>query len=251
MKERPILFSGPMVRAILDGRKTMTRRVITQFPVSGYRWGGWVCEPQKDRGKATIVPESNSKYCATGQIKARCPYGQPGDRLWVRETWRIGAWCMDDGQIAVDYKASPEITRTPWLSIPDDDDGEKFNRYWVQTCDELAKKDVTPDSDGNYHWEPGKAPLNWRPSIYMPREDARIILEVVSVRVERVQDISSRDAWNEGATCSCTSPVPQCAGNIDAFRNIWDSINAKRGYGWDANPWVWVVEFRQIKEARP
>jgi len=95
------------------------------------------------------------------------------------------------------------------------------------------------------------AETKWRSPIFMPRWASRLTLEITGVKVERVQDISSRDAWNEGATCSCTSPVPQCAGNIDAFRNIWDSINAKRGYGWDANPWVWVVEFRQIKEARP
>lgn len=199
MKERPILFSGPMALAILDGRKTMTRRVIK--PPFEIHPNGYLTRP---RGNERLCPYS-------------CPYGQPGDRLWVRETWRVGAWDVEDGGIAVDYKASPEITRTPWLSIPDDDDGEKFNRYWLETCNELARKGIKPDDEGEHHWEPGKAPLNWRPSIYMPHWASRILLEIISVRVERVQDISEVD-----------------------------QINAKRDFK-ESDPLVWVVEFKRIE----
>jgi hypothetical protein len=189
MKERPILFSGPMVLAILEGRKTMTRRVIRDFPVAGYRWSGFIIESSRDDiGKATIVPERNMPYMAQGQIKVRCPYGEPGDRLWVRETW-----APDAGDI-------------------------------------LFKADLGADD--------AKA-IKWRPSIFIPRSASRLFLEVAAVRVERVQDITEEEAKAEG--------VRDTMSNRYLFSVLWDSINAKRGYGWDANPWVWVVEFKRVK----
>ena len=164
MKERPILFSGPMVRAILNGTKTQTRRVM--------RPG--------ERVEKMILNKS--------------PYGIPGDRLWVRETW-TGA---DDPahKHAVHYRA----------------DGERACR--------------------------------WRPSILMPRWASRITLEVTGIRIERLCDITERDALAEGCVGDGHVTVDARA----AFKLLWGSLNAKRGYGWDANPWVWVIHFKRIGE---
>jgi hypothetical protein len=199
VKEHPILFSAPMVRAILEGRKTMTRRVVKQFPRVNYRWGRWILEPQCERWMATVVPDGHYQYDASGQIKARCPYGQPGDRLWVRETW-----AADAGDI-------------------------------------LFRADLdTEDSN----------PIKWRPSIFMPRSASRLLLEVTAVRVERVQDISEEDAKDEGVTLIDGNPLRHDGLDYSSeFTGLWDSINAKRGYGWDSNPWVWVVSFKRIEHA--
>jgi hypothetical protein len=206
VKERPILFSGPMVRAILEGRKTQTRRVVKP-PRGKLVW---------DLSRAT---NENVGYLKAPffhpddeeELRGRiwCPYGQEGDRLWVRETW---AWSgIDEIQDDVWYRASP-------INV----DGE---------------------------WPPN---VRWRPSIHMPRWASRILLEVTGVRVERVQDISGVDCLSEGFGPGGVNPKmgrrwasALCLGR-DHFREAWDSINAKRGFGWDANPWVWVVEFRKV-----
>jgi len=217
VKERPILFSGPMVRAILEGRKTMTRRVIKEFPLSGYRWGGWIVESsnRKETGMATVVPEENSKYCCTGKIGAHCPYGQPGDRLWVRETWKCDSF-MDGSNFGIRYIADNEFHScssdlTKWLPL------------WEKHADKL------------------------RPSIFMPRWASRITLELSAVRVERLQDISEEDAKAEG--CIAWRGVPGDGERTarQAFITIWDSINAERGYSWESNPWIWVIEFKRIE----
>ncbi len=231
MKERPILFSGPMVRAILERRKTMTRRVMDIdhkhfVECQGFR----IVEENIFQTAGNL---RNHGVMASGlyaemlgdayyDLKVeliRCPFGQPGDRLWVRETW---------GDITADHPLCK--------------DGRK------PTSGDRIVYRANPADD--YQWgidKSGQGDFCWRPSIHMPRWASRILLEITAVRVERVQDISSRDAWNEGAICSCTSPVPWCAGNIETFHAFWDSINAKRGYGWDANPWVWVIEFKHLK----
>ena len=216
-----------MVRAILDGSKRMTRRMMKPQPV---------------------IELANL---------AACPYGQPGDRLWVRESWRIGAWDESDGTIAIDYCDGP---RREWLSILNDDDGEKFNHYWISCCDELARKRIEPGTDGRYHWEPGQSPLRWRPSIHMPRWASRITLEVVSVRVERLGDISEQDAIAEGVeghhiedgmywrnymlTDEEAEVSPMLTSAKASFRSLWESINGEGS--WSINPWVWAVSFRRV-----
>ncbi len=182
--ERPILFSSPMVRAILDGRKTQTRRVIKPQPEP-------VMEVLSDGPHVTytINARNTSDY--------HCPYGGAGDRLWVRETW-CPHWAGDDcgeGPQGVCYAAT--------------------NRE--------------PD------------PLRWRPSIHMPRWASRITLTVTGVRVERVQDITEADAEAEG--CCVGVGAGNWRNTVHMFQGLWDSINAKRGYWWDENPWVWVVKF--------
>jgi hypothetical protein len=191
MKERPILFNDEMVRAILDGRKTQTRRVAKVETCDTRPLGG---------GHVFITPTGCYSPRTPEHHVSYCPYGQPGDRLWVRETFRV-----IDGQtqprIAIDYRADPE---DKWCRIGDFlGDGKK-----------------------------------WRPSIHMPRWASRILLEITNVRVERVQEISVADAKAEGV-CGLSARAE--------FLMLWDSINAKRGFGWDANPWVWVIEFRRTE----
>lgn len=207
MKERPILFSGAMVRAILDGRKTQTRRVCkargVDFIGSGGRSGADWNDPdcwgyEAGDGEWYVLSRSPSN----GMRSIVCPYGQPGDRLWVRETWNL-IEAVFGGTTRPVYRASPET----------------YTQY------------------------PGIA---WRPSIFMPRWASRITLEVVGVRVERVQDIDDADAYAEGMEPLADEWVHSGASARDLFLMLWNEINAKRGYSWDSNPWVWVVEFKRI-----
>lgn len=187
MAERPILFSGQMVRAILDGRKTQTRRVVK--PPAPFAPGD------------DILVE-----WATGQIK--CPYGQPGDLLWVRETWAANR-IFDD--------SSPRIV------------GNDHHGIWWK-------------ADHSSYRPLNAKPGRWRPSIHMPRWASRITLEVTGVQVEQLQEITTEDALAEGiAKHEQWTPRVQ-------FSELWDSINAKRGYGWNSNPCVWVVEFKKVED---
>lgn len=142
-----------------------------------------------------------------------CPYGVPGDRLWVRETW--GLHPDVDEQLKEDHCAPASI---------DLDDAQHVGYRADQSGAWAVKK--------------------WRPSIFMPRWASRITLEVVNVRVERVQEITDTGGMREGWKCD--------PNNLDYlprqwFRDLWDSINANRGYSWESNPWVWVIEFRRVK----
>lgn len=219
---RPILFSGPMVRAILDGRKSVTRRVVNIT----HRTPGLA---------AALLPPAGIP--ARPHVAAElCPYGAPGDRLWVRETHAIvpaTAYAMshDDGK-PLDHRRQ-------------DDDWAVYREGWSR-C----------------------APGRWRPSIHMPRWASRITLEVTEVRVERLQEITELGAHDEGVERTPDPwPVFGMAGGTpmeeraqerwldkyshwyrDRFHVLWDSINSARGHGWDANDWVWVVKFKRVTE---
>jgi hypothetical protein len=197
VKERPILFSGEMVRAILDGNKIQTRRVIVPQPPSLTE--GVIFNP------SAFAPDYGWYFRPYGG-HAKCPYGQPGDRLWVRETW---CNIMKDGlRPEIHYKADAE---RPYI------------------------EDYDPSE-----WK-------WRPSIHMPRCASRINLLITNIRVERVQDISEEDAKAEGVVPT----ISEALWNDPIFTHLyrwpfallWDAINEKRGYGWDVNPFVWVIEF--------
>lgn len=186
MTERPILFSAPMIRAILEGRKTQTRRIVSPQPPETHVLCGvndlfWV-EGKDEPG---------------GCPEFKCPHGVPDQRLWVRETFQ------DTG---------PELNIEPG--------------YVYRATD--------PDWDNHVGWK-------WTPSIFMPRKASRITLEIVKVRVERVQQITGKDALAEGILRDDDGETPN-------FRQLWDSINAQRGFGWDVNPWVFVIEFKRLPQ---
>jgi len=238
MKEHPILFSGPMVRAILEGRKTQTRRVI-KFP----RENSLRSQHADHASFQTVYPaplggfifwdwktsqEFSDRAYASRDDGIRCPYGQPGDRLWVRETWRTEE--LESGLDGVRYKA---------------------DNAFRPIENTIEASDAWGDASTNKHGvRYGSA---WRPSIFMPHWASRLTLEVVSVRVERVQDISEQDAQAEGAqhitpSAILSAPMPwerrYEPGYRLGFEKLWNSINEGRGFGWHVNPWVWAVEFK-------
>ena len=198
MAIKPILFNTEMVRAILDGRKTCTRRICkdanecTVPDMDFYN---------ADKRTYAVHNFADKKHTEQLSIAERtCPIC-PGDILYVRETW----------------KKAPN--------------GYYYYEDWQRN--DIA--DVT----------------KWKPSIHMPKEAARIWLKVTNVRVERLQKIAPQGAWKEGARCSCLHPVPDCAGNKTAFVNIWNSTIKKSDidrYGWDANSYVWVIEFERCEK---
>lgn len=191
MRERPILFSGPMVRALLAGTKTQTRRIAKpiKHPDLGnlYDAGAFVLEREPQH-----------------VIDRACPYGKPGDRLWVRETWAFGIHAM---------------------AAKRDEDGP-----FVYAADGTTQ---------------GRLGDRWRPSIHMPRNACRLVLEIGGVRIERLQAISEADSWAEGIPSKGLQFYDgRPATAKDAFESLWNEINGPAA--WAANPWVWVVEFRPL-----
>jgi len=216
---KPILFSTPMVQAILDGSKTQTRRIVKPIPV-------------KDCDQVVYDPAIGFRFKYDSNRK--CPYGEVGDILWVRETIKIGAWRIDEGKIAWDYKASPEIKNTEWTYpyAP-----ERFDKEIEKATNYLIKTEYPMDDDGYYNWKPGESPLPWKPSIFMPKEACRIFLRIKDVEVQRLKNITILDSQAEGvsATETCTAK--------ESFIKLWISINGSDS--WNKNPWVWVIEFEK------
>lgn len=233
MKERPILFNGEMVRKILAGKKTQTRRLngLNKKPICSIEYvesmDGWY-----------------TKYCEDSDWEViHCPYGKPGDRLWVRETWR--PWSWHEGEpIGIQFKADMKHQEV-WTDCDEVKQIEWEERLWIQITDELDEKGIKPDEYGYYHFE-GDPPLNWRPSIFMPRWASRITLEITEVRIERLQEISLADINAEGTSDTLDKTRRPFGSRREHFQRLWDSINAKRGFPWDSNPWVWVISFRKI-----
>lgn len=202
MKERPILFSGPMVSAILNGSKTMTRRVAKEFT-------------EQHAGILKRFPNQQG-----------CPYGKPGDRLWVRETFYV-----DHGLYA---------NRERFAEGPPDESFADYTYYRAdgECCQQIPECQCA---------EVGKP--KWRPSIFMPKWASRLALEITDTKVERIQDISESDAMDEGAGISAIEH-PEWDGDPDQYRKLlrgrWDVLNGKRGYGWASNCPVWCVGFKKI-----
>jgi hypothetical protein len=210
MKERPILFSGPMVRAFLEDHKTQTRRVVKEyippnieqsFPFNRVKNGILTFHATEDDfpmwGKHLV-----------------CPYGEIGDRLWVRETH------IRRGDRAI-YRADHDPIEAAGLG-------------------------------GMYG--------GWKPSIFMFRKHSRITLEITNVRVQRLQEITEEDAQAEGALFHDGGGIGHSGWRHDinhgfvyanartSFAKLWDSLNAKRGFGWNENPWLWALTLRRVKE---
>ena len=232
IKERPILFSAPMVRAILEGRKTVTRRTMKVQPVlKGNFWEVYGAGWGKD---VTSVPAAPGH-----SLSSNCPYGKPGDRLWVRESW----WQAGDWQD----------------TYPEDDTGAWFGSKRV-----VYSADGTPPNEPNTSYPNGlrngaysaAAPNKiWRhrPSIHMNRWASRILLEINDVRVERLQDITEAQAKAEGVRLYTDHAElgdwwhvegieTYSADPRKSFELLWSSV----GGDWQANPWVWVVEFKRV-----
>lgn len=241
-RERPILFSAPMVRAILSGQKTQTRRALTPQP--GNHWApdtspvlGRItsAHPKKGRFGVFIRRGIGTDFPESDLIAS--PYGQPGDRLWVREAHSI---YPTHGQ----HRAAGERWG-PWGGLPTtvSEDGKQIAYY----------------REGFDRCDPGR----WRPSIHMPRWASRITLEITGVRVERLHDITHEDALAEGVV-DCASLCAQvgaesrnviCESTDETARRLrwpqrnfellWKQISGQSS--WDANPWVWVIEFKRAQ----
>ena len=209
MKEHPILFSTPMVRAILEGRKTQTRRVIqpqSDVMYCDFDDMGWELIDGKRENYSAYFKLPEASWIAPDKPtwrRMKSQFGEPCDRLWVRETF---AYCAGDVY----------VYRSDYLYDVDSESAMTINMKTGETM-----------------------PLRWRPSIHMPRKASRLTLEIVNVRVERLQEISEEDAISEGFRNLATDTAR------GDFSYLWDHINAKRGFGWDVNPWVWVIEFKR------
>jgi len=229
MKERPILMQSDNVKAILEDRKTQTRRIVKkaihEFKSSEglFREIAGAVLPALESGWVAWYPGNSEGLADFTKLQYKtgflCPYGQVGSRLWLRETWY-----QDISGGLVCYKADYPV--------------------------------------GDKDWPPSNTAGKIKPSIFMPRWASRITLEITAVRVERLQEITYLDARAEGIlTFDRDNPDPTNGGmgynrgkaglpmryeSTAAFMDLWDSLNAKRGYGWDFNPWVWVIEFKRI-----
>lgn len=212
MKERPILFNGEMVRRILSGDKCQTRRPIKKEVLT--------CPAGNNEGwdvgtfdGEPVQEQCQFCYCEPKSIFNAIqnnPLGQNGDRLWVRETWtKFGAYTTHPWDVS--YRAS------------------KPDKY-----SEKEWRDIVCGTKGR-----------WKPSIHMPRWASRITLEIENVRVERLKSITPKDAKREGAE---PSPYKCLDTFVAGFAELWDSVYVKRGFGWDKNCWVWVVDFKRVEQ---
>ena len=204
--ERPIIFSGDAVRAILAGRKTQTRRAVKHDEYYACLSGD--------------CPHEEQAQCEAFMV-TKCPYGVPGDRLWVR-------WAF-------------------WLYTP-----PSTNPRNIQVWDEHTRCVRWPSGEVIEDCVPDTTSPSWqrKPSIHMPRWASRLLLETTEVRVQRVQDISEEDAQAAGARIP-TEIRPDSPHEAylyrENYRFMWDSLNAKRGYGWETNPFVWAITFKVVK----
>lgn len=212
MIERPLLMSGPMVQAILAGRKSQTRRVMKPQPQNGAHIAPLARGP--DHGPVTHWAQRAPDVDGTILHIYRCPYGEPGDRLWIRESFQF--YFGDGRQLSV---LRPERLT----------DRDAVVKYKADSTETQADRD-------RY------GTLTWRPSIHMPRWASRLTLAISGVRVERLNDISEADAKAEGVEIpTAADPTYRCK-----FQVLWDALNRKRGYGWQVNPWVWVLDFTVV-----
>lgn len=272
MGDKPIPLTGPEVSAILrqieapGTGKTQTRRVITKARVfatperPAFSLTGAELDRAMQNADRFRHIEGNGWFWEADAYEWQAPNTRtgwmahicyaPGDRLWVREAWRVGAWVTEewargdgecDASIAVDYLADG-FARKEWLRGPDPD---QMLRLVEQSRDDAEKVGRLRTATYEYNWGPGQSPCRHRPSIHMPRWASRITLTVTDVRVQRLQDISCADAFAEGVarianslSIDCDTPDPR-----KDFRTLWDGINAKRGHGWDSNPWVAAYTF--------
>ncbi|EPY7180480.1 morphogenetic protein [Klebsiella pneumoniae] len=229
MKERGMIFNGEMVRALLDGRKTQTRRIMKVQPESNQLGLLLITDSTKhsDIGKYHWA-ESNATGNHVRSKLFSCPFGAVGDRIWVRETWSSDF---------ANYYPNDRV----WYAA------DNNRRLDIEVVDGV-RGIYSPESDVH-------VPFRWQPSIHMPRWASRILLEITDVRVERLNAISEKDATAEGVP-PAGSLLPDYPGTFltpkgdfatakVAFQRLWESIYGEEG--WKANPWVWVISFERIE----
>ena len=250
MKEHPIIFSTEMVRAILDGKKTQTRRILKPQPDLGLdpfdsyshiEVGMYHPAMVDKNGEMYPGDEIFGAYTDDGEWGWKCPYGQVGDSLWVREThYRYGRWAKNGWT---------KSSKQSWKFVATTDQIRYIDNPPEKIWDGWTREQL--NSRGHSDWHK-------RSSIHMPRWASRINLEITDIRVERLQEIDNHSSWKEGippfeqwnSGITSHNPVRIKKGlgieARDCFAMLWDSINAKRGFGWETNCWTWVLSFKVI-----
>ena len=233
IREKGLIFNSEMVRAILDGRKTQTRRIMAPQPADDIERGIF---PNPE-----VIGWKSSRRHKHGSTTAHfCHYGKPGDRIWVRETWGVVSHAFSDDGLMIDWV--PDRPATAIHEMP------FGNGYYSGHAIYAADGDFTWGDDDGY--EDGRS--CWKPSIHMPRAASRILLEITDVRVERLNAISQEDAQAEGMELTGWRPTysdPDSGGEVmtpyDNFAELWSSIYGEGS--WKADPWVWVIEFKRVE----
>lgn len=238
MKERGIIFNSEMVRAILDGRKTQTRRVINPQPEltqkSGFKWKGGLF------GAGSDDRETNRNFA-----HKKCLLGKVGDRLWVRETYSL---LGNEDACPIDWNDNIVNDKTEAARI--------YRASCAQKSGDYGLWSIPDEADWKPHTEEMKFEGSWTPSIHMPRWASRITLEITDVRVERLNNISPRDVVAEGLIkLPATGRYVRFQGaqhfglaydnHKDAFADLWDEVS-KPDCNYESNPWVWVIEFKRV-----
>lgn len=242
MSTQRILFSAPMVRALLEGKKTQTRRIIKakkhKLERQAYIFKIDRVEQDTDGTYSLYAPKDSGRR----ELFYKCPYGEPGDRPWVRETWRPVSWYPNS--YVVQFMAD---LKNIDIDVPDTSNGEEWIDRMLQRCsDECIAAGIEADDDGMFQWEEdSENPIKWRSPIFMPRWASRITLEITEVRVQRLQEISEEDAAAEGVEPAKLYISDECGPFVAAYSTLWDSINGAGS--WDANPWVWAVSFKVVQ----
>lgn len=233
MKEIPILMSTPMVQAILAGRKTQTRRIIK----SNHESGMFAVGRSIQTGQITEITSVDWDECPGDVTNDIRPRWKVGDWLWVRESYQIQSWCLEDGEMTVRF-ATGDTLRCYYPGAGEDDTwiGNQIDRL-------VSGKYFKEDPDNEEYYIPTGKKQPFKPSIHMPKDAARIWLEVTDIKVERVQDISEEDAKNEGVEALGLYPGYDISAR-GKFEGLWNMINGNES--WDENPWVWVVSFKEL-----
>lgn len=251
VRANQLLFSGEMIRAILAGRKSQTRRVVQLRDLAHSEVDLTRLQPGYPDGPRPVWDDGDDPNA----FSTRNPFGAPGDRLWVRETWTA----------EVEYPVAPGDWRTHWWhEVPAGFRGPKNTRRIYYAADGAehevycyeSSEPLDLPSTGKHLSREDAAAIRWQPSIHMPRWASRILLEITDVRVERLQAVTEEDARAEGVVPEPYQWRPLGSkepmrhnDHRHEFRCLWDSLNARRGFGWNVNPWVWVLEFRRIQDA--
>jgi len=273
VRERPIIFSGRHVVAILLGRKTQTRRVVKwKLREEGLNLSasslslGFYCTDMPSSGYVLRSRDGRGLW-NDRTYPLHSPHGAPDERLWVREAlWvsdcgnyyarQANESCSDMEVLTLDGETVWRSTPPPYeYALPHSTTGWSNRSHVREGACEVSFADCDPTIKiepfkGNTILRNYKAVFSKRLSPYhMPRRLSRLTLEIESVRIERLKDVTPHDACGEYATFYCGQHVPS-AMCVEGFTRGWDTLNAKRGFGWDTNPWVWVLSFRRMQPAR-